>query len=113
MKCPFCQGSSHVVDTREVAVSIRRRRECDACGQRFTTYERIAATNLQIIKSDGRRSYLRCSLTQTDGRWIAHLTRMQSSGALYSLVEADGLLIVPEDVKDVAAGTSVEVRLLR
>lgn len=55
MKCPYCQGSSHVVDTREVAVSIRRRRECDACGQRFTTYERIAATNLQIIKSDGRR----------------------------------------------------------
>ena len=73
----------------------------------------IRAVAGEDIKSDGRRSYLRCSLTQTDGRWIAHLTRMQSSGALYSLVEADGLLIVPEDVKDVAAGTSVEVRLLR
>ena len=55
MKCPYCQGSSHVVDTREVAVAIRRRRQCNACKQRFTTYERVAATNLQVIKSDGRR----------------------------------------------------------
>ena len=55
MKCPYCQGPSHVVDTREVASAIRRRRECDACEQRFTTYERISATNLQVIKSDGRR----------------------------------------------------------
>ena len=55
MKCPYCQGPSHVVDTREVASAIRRRRECDSCEQRFTTYERISATNLQVIKSDGRR----------------------------------------------------------
>jgi len=55
MKCPYCQGSSHVVDTREVASTIRRRRECAACRQRFTTYERVAATNLKVVKSDGRR----------------------------------------------------------
>jgi transcriptional repressor NrdR len=55
MRCPFCQGSSHVVDTREVSGAIRRRRECDACRQRFTTYERIASTNLQVVKTDGRR----------------------------------------------------------
>ncbi|MCE7938695.1 transcriptional regulator NrdR [bacterium] len=55
MKCPYCQGSSHVVDTREVAVAIRRRRECEDCRQRFTTYERIAAANLKVVKSDGRR----------------------------------------------------------
>ncbi len=55
MKCPYCQGSSHVVDTREVSSAIRRRRECNDCHQRFTTYERISATNLQVIKSDGRR----------------------------------------------------------
>lgn len=55
MKCPYCQGSSHVVDTREVSSAIRRRRECNACEQRFTTYERISATNLQVIKADGRR----------------------------------------------------------
>jgi transcriptional repressor NrdR len=55
MKCPFCAAESHVIDTREVASAIRRRRECDVCDQRFTTYERVAAANLQIVKSDGRR----------------------------------------------------------
>ncbi len=55
MKCPFCEASSHVVDTREVSSSIRRRRECNTCNERFTTYERIASTNLQVAKSDGRR----------------------------------------------------------
>lgn len=55
MRCPFCTGSSHVVDTREVTEAIRRRRECDACRQRFTTYERVSAANLQVVKADGRR----------------------------------------------------------
>lgn len=55
MKCPFCEASSHVVDTREVSSSIRRRRQCNTCGERFTTYERIASTNLQVVKTDGRR----------------------------------------------------------
>lgn len=55
MKCPYCQGASRVVDTREVASTIRRRRECDDCRQRFTTYERIASANLKVVKTDGRR----------------------------------------------------------
>jgi transcriptional repressor NrdR len=55
MRCPFCSSASHVVDTREVSSAIRRRRECDVCRQRFTTYERIAAANLQVVKADGRR----------------------------------------------------------
>lgn len=58
MKCPFCASpSSHirVIDTREVTDGIRRRRECDQCGQRFTTYERVASMNLLVVKQDGRR----------------------------------------------------------
>ena len=58
MKCPFCSASSthiRVIDTREVTDGIRRRRECDQCSQRFTTYERIASINLLVIKRDGRR----------------------------------------------------------
>lgn len=43
------------MDTREVSDAIRRRRECDHCRQRFTTYERVSGTNLQVVKSDGRR----------------------------------------------------------
>jgi transcriptional repressor NrdR len=58
MKCPFCGASSaviRVIDTREVVDGIRRRRECEQCNQRFTTYERIASMNLLVIKRDGRR----------------------------------------------------------
>jgi transcriptional repressor NrdR len=56
MRCPYCQeGDSHVVDTRAVGDSIRRRRECARCGQRFTTYERLAPVSLLVVKRDGRR----------------------------------------------------------
>lgn len=57
MKCPFCGfGDSRVVDSREVESgdTIRRRRECPECGQRFSTYERVALS-LQVIKRDGSR----------------------------------------------------------
>ena len=58
MKCPFCGAPGQhirVIDTREVTDGIRRRRECDQCKQRFTTYERVASLNLLVIKRDGRR----------------------------------------------------------
>jgi transcriptional repressor NrdR len=55
MKCPYCEQSTRVIDTREVAGAIRRRRECTACSHRVTTYERIVAVNLQIVKADQRR----------------------------------------------------------
>lgn len=57
MRCPFCgHNDSRVVDSRDIesGESIRRRRECPKCGQRFSTYERIALS-LQVVKRDGRR----------------------------------------------------------
>ncbi len=55
MQCPHCGASQHrVIDTRDTADAIRRRRQCEACGLRFTTYEHISA-NLLVSKSDGRR----------------------------------------------------------
>ncbi len=57
MKCPFCgHNDSRVVDSRDIegGESIRRRRECSKCEQRFSTYERIALS-LQVVKKDGRR----------------------------------------------------------
>lgn len=55
MRCPHCNHDQHkVVDTRDTGDAIRRRRQCEACGQRFTTYEHVAA-NLLVIKSDSRR----------------------------------------------------------
>ncbi|MGE5576378.1 MAG: transcriptional regulator NrdR, partial [Syntrophothermus sp.] len=58
MKCPFCgQPDSKVLDSRasDEGSSIRRRRECTVCGQRFTTYERVEEIPLLVIKKDGRR----------------------------------------------------------
>ena len=58
MRCPYCgSDESKVVDSRDVDGSIRRRRECLAkeCGGRFTTYERVQAVALYVVKKDGRR----------------------------------------------------------
>jgi transcriptional repressor NrdR len=56
MKCPFCASTeSRVIDTRSAEGGIRRRRECQDCGRRFTTYERVAPLRLMVIKQDGRR----------------------------------------------------------
>ncbi len=58
MKCPYCGfGQDRVVDSRESkeADSIRRRRECERCEKRFTTYERIDEIPYMVVKKDGRR----------------------------------------------------------
>ena len=58
MRCPICGArESRVVDSRDLdeAATIRRRRECEGCGGRFTTYERAEAPRLVILKRDGSR----------------------------------------------------------
>lgn len=56
MRCPYCEhGESKVIDSRsaEEGAAIRRRRECMACGKRFTTYERYGERPVIVTKSDG------------------------------------------------------------
>lgn len=58
MKCPFCgKDNTKVIDSRpaEDGDAIRRRRECDACGKRFTTYEKVETIPLMVIKKDNNR----------------------------------------------------------
>ncbi len=58
MRCPFCgQDKDRVVDSRssQDGRSVRRRRECEMCKKRFTTYEYVEDVSLTIIKNDGRR----------------------------------------------------------
>lgn len=58
MRCPYCQEfESRVVDSRssDDGTSIRRRRECNSCRRRFTTYERIEERPLVVVKKDGSR----------------------------------------------------------
>lgn len=56
MKCPYCGfDDSKVIDSRELDDTVRRRRQCLQCQARYTTYERVAARSLLVIKKDGRR----------------------------------------------------------
>lgn len=58
MKCPYCQNMENkVIDSRlaKEGESIRRRRECEKCAKRFTTYERVEEVVPLVIKKDGRR----------------------------------------------------------
>lgn len=59
MRCPFCKvDNDKVVDSRQSSEGavVRRRRECVACGKRFTTYERVEEAPLRVIKKDGSRA---------------------------------------------------------
>jgi transcriptional repressor NrdR len=58
LRCPRCnQGGTRVIDSRdlEAGSTIRRRRECEACSYRFTTYERPEGARITVIKRDGSR----------------------------------------------------------
>src|SRR6476660_1120299 len=58
MKCPVCShADSRVIDSRptEEGATLRRRRQCDRCGARFTTHERVQHLPLMVVKKDGRR----------------------------------------------------------
>ncbi|PHS21876.1 MAG: transcriptional regulator NrdR [Robiginitomaculum sp.] len=58
MRCPFCSSEdTQVKDSRsaEDGAAIRRRRQCQSCGQRFTTFERVQLRDLTVVKRSGRR----------------------------------------------------------
>lgn len=59
MQCPYCNyKESKVIDSRHTdSKSIRRRRECESCKMRFTTYEKIETTPVMVIKKDNSREY--------------------------------------------------------
>ena len=69
MRCPFCAHlDSQVKDSRptEDGASIRRRRQCEGCGARFTTFERVQLRELTVVKKDGdRQSFDRSKLERS------------------------------------------------
>jgi transcriptional repressor NrdR len=69
MRCPFCaHDDSQVKDSRptEDNTAIRRRRQCDSCGARFTTFERVQLREVTVVKSSGsRESFDRSKLDQS------------------------------------------------
>ena len=56
MQCPYCDhDDSKVIDSRDINETVRRRRQCLSCGERFSTFERVVARGLLVVKKDGRR----------------------------------------------------------
>lgn len=94
MECPQCTSDAlKVIDSRDVDAesAIRRRRECESCAFRFTTYERVEAPHLWIVKKDGRREQFdRAKLAR--GIWRATEKRPLSESAIeqtISQIETD------------------------
>ncbi len=88
MHCPYCAApDSRVIDSRELGTgdSIRRRRECQKCGRRFTTYERVEAVSLYVVKKDGRREEYDPRKMRTSVR-IASTKRPISEATIDALV---------------------------
>ena len=80
---------------------------------RLTRPHLSARLRLAVERKDGRRHYLRVSLSKTESGWEAELTGEQGSGILSSMVRADGLAIIPEHYGRLGAGSTVEVLPLR
>jgi transcriptional repressor NrdR len=104
MRCPQCgDRETRVVDSRDLddAATIRRRRECAACSMRFTTYERIEAARLIVVKRDGSRqefdrdklaSGLRKALTR---RPVSEQAAEQAADSIEVELRAAGVTEVP------------------
>ena len=104
MRCPACGlGDTRVVDSRDLdeAATIRRRRECGACGTRFTTYERIESARLVVVKRDGTRQEfdrdklangLRKALTR---RPVPDGAADQAADEIEALLRSEGMTEVP------------------
>ncbi len=105
MKCPFCNHeNTRVIDSRpaEDNNSIRRRRVCDECGKRFTTYEKIETIPLIIIKKDdNRETYDRAKIEA--GVLRACHKRPVSAQAITSLVDEVENEIFNMEEKEIAS----------
>ncbi len=103
MKCPYCsQENTRVVDSRPVDEdnSIRRRRVCDDCGRRFTTYEKIESIPLMVIKKDlSREKYNREKIT--DGVMRACHKRAVSVQEMNDLVNQVEIEVFNREEKEI------------
>ncbi|MEK7813812.1 MAG: molybdopterin molybdenumtransferase MoeA, partial [Candidatus Desantisbacteria bacterium] len=72
-----------------------------------------AELKADIKKRDNRRHFVRASVTCEEGKYYALPTKSQSSGGLMSMVVANALIVVPEGVQKIAAGSQVQVEMLK
>ena len=115
MKCPYCsQENTRVVDSRPVDEdnSIRRRRVCDDCGRRFTTYEKIESIPLMVIKKDqSRERYSREKIS--DGVMRACHKRAVSVQEMNDLVNQVEIEIFNREEKEISSSEIGEMVMNR
>ncbi|MBE5885805.1 MAG: transcriptional repressor NrdR [Lachnospiraceae bacterium] len=111
MKCPFCNHeNTRVIDSRpaEDNNSIRRRRVCDECGKRFTTYEKVETIPLIIIKKDeNRETYDRTKIEA--GILRACHKRPVSAAQITQLVDAVETEIVNREEREISSNVIGEL----
>ena len=105
MKCPYCNHpDTRVIDSRpaEDGSAIRRRRSCDECGKRFTTYEKVETIPLIIIKKDNNREQYNRSKIER-GIIRACYKRPVSAEAIQKTVERIEIKIFNLEAKEVSS----------
>ncbi len=111
MKCPYCGNTdTRVIDSRPVEEtnSIRRRRSCDECGKRFTTYEKVETIPLIVIKKDNNREqYERAKIER--GILRACYKRPVSADEIKKAVDAVELEIFNREEKEIPSSDIGEV----
>ena len=115
MKCPYCGNSdTRVIDSRpaEENNSIRRRRCCDECGKRFTTYEKIETIPLIVIKKDNNREQFERSKIE-NGVLSAFYKRPVPADAIKAAVDEIELQIVNREEKEIPSSLIGEIAMER
>ena len=103
MKCPFCnEENTKVIDSRPADENnaIRRRRQCESCGRRFTTYEKIESIPLMVIKKDRTREPYDRSKIEAGVLSACH-KREVSIGQINALVDEVETIIFNREAKEI------------
>lgn len=105
MRCPYCgNGNTRVIDSRpaEDGDAIRRRRECEACARRFTTYEKVETIPVIVIKKDdNREAYDRTKIEK--GVIKACHKRPISAGQIEKMLDEIEAIIFNREEREIAA----------
>ena len=106
MKCPFCSHeNTRVIDSRPADEnnSIRRRRVCDECGKRFTTYEKVETIPLIVIKKDNNRETYDRSKIEAGVLRACH-KRPISASQINQLIDSVETAVFNREEKEIASG---------
>lgn len=111
MKCPFCSHeNTRVIDSRPADEnnSIRRRRVCDECGKRFTTYEKVETIPLIVIKKDNNRETFDRSKIEAGVLRACH-KRPISADQISRLVDSVETAVFNKEEKEISSGVIGEM----